>query len=367
MTAPEASPREPMSMAKEPEVSYVTENGRIAPRPSLLGRLRGLLRGGGAASGPEAGRNGGSSAGGAQGQAPGVMEHVNRMIRDGRHAMLLDRDLAETVGDAYVSGAWKALEGHMALIPGGVLPVTMQDSSCQFVEVGAFYLDRTAVTNDEFYRFVSAGCYEDLDIWPQDIWPALTTRFLDRTRHAGPADWENGRPPSGKGDHPVTGVSWFEAAAFAQWIGKRLPTAAEWQKAGGFPEQLASHSHGTRYPWGDLYAEGKANLYHGRAGATVPVKEYKAGATPNGIYQMSGNVWEWLDDRLETIPREAGETFLTSHPMRRIVGGAYDTYLIHEAANDFVTGQQELDRRPNIGFRCAVPLEKLRPLPGVQG
>jgi iron(II)-dependent oxidoreductase len=150
--------------------------------------------------------------------------------------------------------------------------------------------------------------------------------------------------------------------AYTRWVGKRLPVAAEWQKAGGWPEQLSGGAC-TRYPWGDLFDPERANLHASGIGQTVPVDAYPRGATANGIYQMSGNVWEWLDDPLQTIPCEPGETFVPWKPMRRIVGGAFNTHLSSELTCQFVTGQGELDRRDNIGFRCAVCVDRLRPLP----
>ena len=98
-------------------------------------------------------------------------------------------------------------------------------------------------------------------------------------------------------------------------------------------------------------------------GRTVSVREYPLGATPNGIHQMTGNVWEWLDEPLSTIPCRPDETFVPWQPLRRIVGGAFDTYLAAEATCHFVTGQPELDRRANVGFRCAIAVDRLRPSP----
>jgi iron(II)-dependent oxidoreductase len=227
--------------------------------------------------------------------------------------------------------------------------------------IDAVYIDRFCVTNAQFQRFVQDGCYDALEIWPREIWPGLM-RFVDATGQPGPRYWIDGGFPAEQANHPVVGVCWYEALAYARWAGKRLPTAAEWQKAAGWPEHLGGGAC-TRYPWGDLFADGRANLWSSGVGHTVPVDDFPEGATPNGIYQMAGNVWHWLADPLETIPCRADQSFSPWKPMRRIVGGAFDTYLPAEAANQFVTGQAELDRRPNIGFRCALSVDRLRCAP----
>jgi formylglycine-generating enzyme required for sulfatase activity len=187
-------------------------------------------------------------------------------------------------------------------------------------------------------------------------------RLTDRTGRPGPRDWEHGKYPPALAEHPVVGVCWYEAVAYARWVGKRLATAAEWQKAGGWPEQLTGGTC-NRYPWGNMFEPSRTNLSTSGPGHTVPVKEYPSGATPNGIYQMTGNVWEWLADPLETVPCLPGESIQAWKPMRRIIGGAYNTYFPAEATCHFITGQGELDRRENIGFRCALSLGQLRPLP----
>jgi iron(II)-dependent oxidoreductase len=226
------------------------------------------------------------------------------------------------------------------------------------VEVAAFHLDRRAVTNRQYARFVAAGCYDDLSTWPREILPSLM-RFIDQTGRPGPAGWSRGTFPAGRAEHPVVGISWYEASAYARWVGKRLPTAAEWQKAGGWPEHLGGGSC-TRYPWGDLFDPARANLWASGVGGTAPVDAYPAGDTPNAIRQMTGNVWEWLDDPLDAIPCRPGEVFHPWRPMRRIVGGAFDTYFATEATCHFITGQPELDRRENLGFRCAISADRLR-------
>jgi gamma-glutamyl hercynylcysteine S-oxide synthase len=293
--------------------------------------------------------------------SPEVQAATQGLIADERYAFVLLNEAADSLLDADTKLAWKAIEAKMALVPGGMVPVVRADGSIESTALAGFYLDRFAVTNRQFRRFVQAGCYDSLEIWPREIWPGLL-RFTDRTGLPGPANWEHGTFRADLADHPVVGVCWCEALAYARWVGKRLPTAPEWQKASGWPEHL---SGGTcnRYPWGDLYAESRANLWASGLGRTAPVGAFSEGATLNGIYQMSGNVWEWLDDSLEAIACRPDETFWAHKPLRRIIGGAFDTYLPGEAINHFVTGQPELDRRSNIGFRCALSVSRLRSKP----
>ena len=286
---------------------------------------------------------------------------TRRLISQDRYGFVLLKEAIGQVSDEDARQAWHALNSQMALIPAGNVPLILCDGNLASVDLQAFYLDRCAVTNRQYQKFVQSGGYDDLQIWPTEVWPSVA-RFTDRSGQPGPRDWENGKFPAGKAEHPVVGVCWYEAVAFARWVGKRLPTAAEWQKAGGWPEQLTGGMC-NRYPWGNMFEPTRVNLSPSGLGQTVPVREYPNGATPNGIYQMSGNVWEWLSDPLETIPCQAGEFFQPWKPMRRIVGGAFNTYFPNEATCQYITGQGELDRRDNIGFRCALSLSQLRPLP----
>jgi iron(II)-dependent oxidoreductase len=286
---------------------------------------------------------------------------TQHLVGEDRYVFVLLDEAADVIEPAEALPAWKAIDEQMALIPAGVVPVVQAGGSVVPTELAAYYLDRYAVTNRQFHRFVQAGGYDHMEIWPQEVWPSLM-RFTDRTGRPGPRYWENGKFAPGKAEHPVVGICWYEALAYARWVGKRLATAAEWQKAGGWPEQL---SGGTcnRYPWGDVFDPRRANLSATGTGTTVPVRELPQGSTPNGIFQMSGNVWEWLADTLDAIPGNPHATLEAATPLRRIIGGAYDTYFPAEATCHYVTGQPELDRRANIGFRCCVSLTRLRPHP----
>ena len=303
-----------------------------------------------------------------QGKAPGsspssgeIRSMTQHLIGEDRYVFVLLDEASDVIEQHETTSAWKAIEEQMALIPGGVVPVVQSSGGVVPTELAAFYLDRFAVTNRQFHRFVQAGGYDHMEIWPQEVWPSLM-RFTDRSGRPGPRQWENGKFPTSKAEHPVVGVSWYEAVAYARWVGKRLPTAAEWQKAGGWPEQLSGGSC-NRYPWGDIFDPRRVNLCPSGSGGTVPVREFVLGSTPNGIYQMSGNVWEWLADPLDSIPCEANATLEAWTPLRRISGGAFDTYFPAEATCHYVTGQPELDRRVNIGFRCCVSVDRLRPHP----
>jgi iron(II)-dependent oxidoreductase len=156
---------------------------------------------------------------------------------------------------------------------------------------------------------------------------------------------------------PVVGVSWYEAWAYARWVGKRLPTDSEWTKAGAWPvESSPGRIAQRRYPWGESFDVRRAHLYGSGNQTPVAVDEYPGGTSVGGIQQLIGNVWEWTSTPLVEL---GDPTLHVSESVMSIRGGAFDTYFENQATCHYQSGEHPLARRPNIGFRLALPMQDL--------
>ncbi|NIL97969.1 MAG: SUMF1/EgtB/PvdO family nonheme iron enzyme [Planctomycetales bacterium] len=228
--------------------------------------------------------------------------------------------------------------------------------------VETFYLDRYTVTNRRFQDFVDAGGYQKMEYWPTEIWPEVLD-FVDQTGQPGPRYWHKGKFPEDRASHPVVGVSWYEALAYANWAGRRLPTDAEWLKAASWPVEVdAGQLASRRYPWGDVLDQGQANVWSAAVGGTAEVDAFPNGASASGLYQLAGNVWEWTaDDAGEMVETAmiAGGNLILPGPMKIIRGGAFDTYFENQASCDYRSVARPTDRKYNIGFRCAVTADQI--------
>jgi formylglycine-generating enzyme required for sulfatase activity/uncharacterized caspase-like protein len=158
------------------------------------------------------------------------------------------------------------------------------------VYLDGYYIDRYEVTNERFERFVRATGHRTTAQRQGEGWAYQQKDGPWQWLKVSGASW---RTPAGPGttaaaDHPVVQVSWDDARAYCSWVGKRLPTEAEWEKA-------ARGADGRRYPWGDDWHPGRANGEL-NVKATRPVGLYEAGASPYRAHDMAGNVWEWVAD-----------------------------------------------------------------------
>ncbi len=304
---------------------------------------------------------------------------VEQLIAQQRYALLLRPQIAPSLSDYELARTHAELEKKMGLVPAGQVVVGVVDEMLEegridaeavrayrarLVEVEPMLLDRYLVTNAQYHAFVADGGYQDMSLWDESIWAAVL-EFVDQSGEPGPRYWQDGRCAAGEENLPVVGVSWYEAVAYARWAGKRLPTDAEWVKAACWP---VSPRPGIwierRYPWGDAFDPQKANLWCSGEGRPVPVDRYESGISVSGIHQLIGNVWEWTADNFGSA--EDRELML-SVPMKSLRGGAFDTYFESQATCHFQSGENPLNRKPNIGFRLALSacdLASLAPPPG---
>ena len=132
------------------------------------------------------------------------------------------------------------------------------------INLNAYRIDKYLVTNAQYARFIAA------------------------TGHRAPSDWKSGKVQQGTLLHPVTLVNWYDAVAYAKWVGKRLPTEAEWEKA-------ARGTDGRRWPWGNNMDPARLNTYY-NVGSASDVTTYTNGVSPYGVFDMAGNVDEWVAD-----------------------------------------------------------------------
>jgi len=228
------------------------------------------------------------------------------------------------------------------------------------VELAPFYIDVTPVTNDAYATFVDAGGYDDPRLWTDAGWAWRTEARLDH-----PAGWHRegadtwslsrfGHRLDLDPREPVQHVCWYEADAFARWAGKRLPTEAEWELAASDGADGPSH----RYPWGDDDPTADhANLGGQRLGPSV-VDAHPAGASPAGVLDLIGDVWEWTATPFDGYPgfrsfpyREYSEVFFGDE-YRVLRGGSWATDPAACRAT-FRNWDYPIRRQIFSGFRCA--------------
>ena len=189
------------------------------------------------------------------------------------------------------------------------------------VYLDAFYIDALEVTNAEYRKFVEAK------------------------GHKPPRYWND--PKYNADKQPVVGITYSDAQAYCQWVGKRLPTEAEWERAARGP-------HSRLFPWGDRFDAQRTNTRETKHRRPLPVGSYPNGDSPEGVLDMSGNVWEWCHDWFDkeyyqqtTMKNPTGPE---SGKKRVIRGGGWTaphTDMAHRR------GEKPNKTYPSLGFRCA--------------
>ncbi len=292
---------------------------------------------------------------------------VDQLISTGRYALLLHPDTVAHLSDRQRERVVDVMEQAMSIVPEGQVLVGVSAERATWggtsaaatndgvQSVSGFYIDRFAVTNAEFQQFVDAGGYENFEMWPDEALPALF-EFVDQTGVPGPRYWANGSHAPQDATLPVVGISWYEAAAYAKWVGKRFLTDAEWTKAAAWPvETTPGRITQRRYPWGDSFESRRANLWNSGANGLVSVEAFPHGSTLGGVYQLIGNVWEWTSGEFV----EATDASPVNDSYRTLHGGAFNTYFENQATCHFRSGEAPLARRDNIGFRLALSIDEM--------
>jgi len=220
-------------------------------------------------------------------------------------------------------------------IPEGMVRVTGAETPLGKLE--DFFIDRYEVTNKQYKEFIDSDGYRNKEYWKHEFikdgriltWEEAMAEFVDQTGRFGASTWQAGDYPEGQGDYPVSGVSWYEAAAYAEFTGKTLPTGSHWGIARGeytpiimFP-QLGGYA--VFAPFSNFEGKGP-----------VPTGSLQ-GITAYGAYDMAGNVREWCWN--ETLQG------------RLIRGGAWDdnSYMFR-----VLSQTSPFDRSSKNGFRCAL-------------
>jgi ergothioneine biosynthesis protein EgtB len=227
-----------------------------------------------------------------------------------------------------------------------------------------FAIDRAPVSNGEFLEFINAGSYGDFRWWLSEGWETV-----NQERWEAPLYWEkhDGRwmirdfhglhSVEERANDPISHVSYFEAAAYAKWAGKRLPTEAEWEKAACFNPNKKLRQD---FPWGNNRPESKhSNLFENQLWSVAQIGAFPQGQSAYGCHQMIGDVWEWTTSDYVPFPGfksefdEYNDKWFVGQKVLR--GGSFATPQVH-IRSTYRNFFHPNERWMISGFRCAKTL-----------
>jgi formylglycine-generating enzyme required for sulfatase activity len=245
---------------------------------------------------------------------------------------------------------------RMLYMPGGIFSMGNDEGEADerpahLINLDAYHIDETEVTNGQYALCVAAGACRP---------PASPNATYHPAYYGDPAF----------NDYPVIFVSWHDADAFCQWRGARLPSEAEWEKAASFDPNLEIK---LRYPWGDAFEGTRLNFcdatcsqaqrnteYDDGHRDTAPVGSYPDGRSPIGLYDMAGNVMEWVSDwHNHRYYQEATDTnpLGPSEGEFKVIRGGSWLSDLEEVGVTVRSSYDPLVARANLGFRCAMPAQ----------
>ncbi|MFQ5950047.1 MAG: formylglycine-generating enzyme family protein, partial [Nitrospiria bacterium] len=253
--------------------------------------------------------------------AGGKAGHKDQPLRDQKSPLL--RNMILVPAGEFIMGTDKTKEKPIPASYGLKKTPYENEQPQRTISLDAFYIDRYEVTNIEYQKFVDGtqtglpGQLKDLDL----------------------KRW---------GLYPIASVSWLEADSYCKWKGKRLPTEAEWEKS-------ARGTDGRRYPWGDKYDGDRTN---NKQKGLAPIGYFKGDVSPYGVYDLAGNVAEWVESWYKPYPGNEVEDPDFGEKYRVIRGGSWGGvghYILPYYAR---TGYRNYDKPEaafnDIGFRCAL-------------
>jgi len=222
------------------------------------------------------------------------------------------------------------LSTEMILIPAGESTIGMDggdptDGPAHVVNLAAFEMDKFEVTNADFALFVEQ------------------TGYVTDAEQSGGQSWR--AFAEGKENHPAVKVTWNDAVAFCEWVGKRLPTEEEWEKA-------ARGTDGRTYPWGNEFSGTLANVKETGLRGTTAAGSFPGGASPYGVEDLGGNVWEWTATWFDAYPGSTVENQYYGERFRVTRGGAWFEEPAQVAAFNRNAAEPNITANDDLGFRC---------------